>query len=76
MKFDMHLYWKHEECVDVFISVNHVVFDDDGRNSILRGHWCTQTPNHWFFTIQDRIKITDEQYSKWHRYEPKGEIRL
>jgi hypothetical protein len=76
LKFDLHKYWRHENARDVFISVNSVVFDDDGRNAILRGTWCTQAVECWFFTVQARFKITPEQYPKWRPYEPRGRVKL
>lgn len=75
MKFDMHQYWKHERCRDVFFSVRQAVFDDDGRNAILRGCWLTQGVEVWLFTVEDRIKITPENYGKWHPYVPKGRFK-
>lgn len=76
MKFDLHKYWRHENSLDVFFSVRTVSFDDDGKNAILHGTWCTQALTRWFFTKQDRIKITPDQYPKWKRYEPRGNIKL
>lgn len=76
MKFDTHQYWKHVRALDVFFSVNHVSFDDNGRDAILHGCWCTQGVDTWFFTHQDRIKITPHEYDNWMRYEPRGRITL
>lgn len=78
MKFDMHEFWKHENCSDVFFKPKSVVFDDDGRNAILHGHWLTQGYETWFFAPVPtaRIKITPEQYPKWKPYTPIGHIKL
>ena len=76
MKFDMHKYWKHEDCLDVFFCVNHCVFDDNGKDAFLRGTWCTQMLFGWGFTVGDRIKVTPKNYPKWKPYEPKGQVYL
>lgn len=76
MKFDMHLYWKHEKCKDVFFCASKVRFDDDCVNVILSGTWCTQGTAGWWFTEDDKIKVTPEQYDLWKKYTPKGRVRL
>lgn len=76
MKFDQYKYWKHRECFDVFIAVRSVAFDDDGKNAILHVTWCTQTNEHWFFTIADRLKIVPGEYDNWLRYTPEGSPKL
>lgn len=76
MKFDGHDYWKHDNCTDVFISVNSVAFDDDGRNAVLWVTWCTQGIFNWWFTVTGRIIIRPEHYDRWKRYEPKGDPKL
>lgn len=76
MKFDMHKFWKHQDCKDVFISVRSVAFDDDGRNAIVWAPWFIQgTSGYWSATLEDRIKITPEHYDKWKPYEPVGKYR-
>lgn len=72
MKFDNHKYWKHEDCMDVFISVNSIPFDDDGRHAILSVTWCVQGTASWWTCEVGRAKITPENYEKWRPYEPKG----
>lgn len=78
MKFDMHRFWKHVNSMDVFfaISPGGVRFDDNGKDAILDGCWCTQTHEVWFFTEKARLKITPEEYLKWQVYEPKGWPKL
>lgn len=76
MKFDTHKYWKHRDCVDVFFAVNHCSFDDDGRNALLHGTWCTQMMFGWGFTVRDRVVVKPVQYDKWEPYEPKGRVYL
>ncbi len=71
-KFDKHKYWKHEDCMDAFISVKSVAFDDDDHNSILNVDWCVQGTAQWWFTPSptQRIKITPSNYNKWKRHNP------
>lgn len=76
MKFDTHLFWKHEQCKDVFFRVTSIAFDDNGKDAFLHGSWCTQGVSLWFFTVQARIKITPEHYPKWKPYEPRGKLKL
>ena len=72
MKFDHHIYFKHENCVDVFFMVTTVSFDDDGRNAIIWGYWMVQGIfNYWCCSNLDRIKISPDQYDKWKSYTPK-----
>lgn len=72
----MHKFWKHAKCKDVFFSVRTVAFDENGKDAILHGTWCTQTPTRWFFIEDDRLMIRPEEYSNWKCYEPKGKIKL
>lgn len=76
MKFeDLHRYWKHDNCLDVFFAISSVV-SDDGIKAELFGCWCTQGIDNWWFTIDDRIKIKPEQYDSWKGYTPKGIVKL
>lgn len=77
MKFDTQKYWKHADCMDVFISVTGVSFDDDGRHSFLWVNWMTQgTAGYWASSMGDRIKITPENYEKWKPYKIRGNYRF
>lgn len=78
MKFDQHEFWKHESCTDVFFKPSKIIFDDNGRDAILVGHWLTQGFERWFFAPihTARIKITPKNYSKWKPYLPVGRIQL
>lgn len=75
MKFDMHLYWKHVRCRDVFLTATVVRFDDDGRNAILRGTWAIQGHTGWRFIEEARIKITPKEYDNWKPYTPAGRFK-
>jgi len=79
MKFDRRrsgtIYWKHENCIDVFFCVSKVSFDDDGRKAVLKGTWCTQAVGCWFFTVPARLVIRQE-YDRWKPYTPFGQPRL
>lgn len=75
-KFEKHKYWKHKNCLDVFICVTSEVFDENGKDAILRATWCTQFQNGWGFTVADRVKITPKEYKNWEPYTPKGKIYL
>lgn len=78
-KFDRRtsgtIYFKHDNCLDVFFAVNKVSFDDDGRKAVLKGTWCTQGVERWWFTCPARIVIRKE-YDKWEPYTPKGMPKL
>lgn len=78
MKFDMHKCWRHVRSSDVFFSVKSVSFDDNGKDAILHGHWCTQAIHQWFFigVPTARIKVTPVEYDNWKPYEPVGRIKL
>lgn len=78
MKFDMHEFWKHEECLDVFFKPTSIAFDDNGKDAILHGSWLTQGTDLWFFIFvpRARIKITPNQYGRWKPYTPRGRIKL
>jgi len=66
------LYWKHSNCMDAFISIRKVAFDDDGKNAILDVSWCAQGTSSWWFcpVPVQRIKVTPEHYGKWCLYSP------
>lgn len=78
MKFDMHEFWKHEECRDVFFKPTSIAFDDNGKDAILHGSWLTQGVERWFFIFvpRARIKIPPHQYDRWKPYAPRGVIKL
>lgn len=73
MKFDNDRYWKHDNCVDVFISIIGISFDDDGKSAIVNASWCVQGTASWWHTgTMGRIVIKPDHYNKWNPYEPKG----
>lgn len=76
MKFDRHKYWKHNAMIDVFFCVSKVSFDDDGKKAVLKGTWCTQGVEGWWFTVPDRLMIRPPHYERWEKYYPKGKPRL
>lgn len=73
MKFDNDSYFfKHSNCLDVFIVVNNVVMDT-GEVAIIWVNWMIQgTEHYWEASNNERIKVTKEEYSKWISYTPKG----
>lgn len=71
MKFDMHQYWKHQNCMDVFILI-HSIVQDTGKVAILNVQWMIQGTAHYWATKQDRIKINPKEYAAWKPYTPKG----
>lgn len=76
MKFDEHKYWKHDDCMDVFILVTGVDLDAD-KNTILWCTWLTQgLEGYWCADPGDRIVIKPNHYDKWKPYEPKGQCRF
>ncbi len=76
MKFDRHRFWRHTRAMDIFFSVNSVAFDDNGKDAILHGTWCTQGQTKWFYMISARIKVTPSEYDNWNPYTPVGSLTL
>lgn len=74
MKFeDDSYFFKHENCMDVFLVVDTVVMDS-GNVAIIYGNWMTQgTAKYWAASNRERIKIDKDQYKRWIPYTPKGE---
>lgn len=75
MKFEKHQYWKHVRCLDVFYSRVEVVADQ-GKCAILRGSWCTQGSEGWWFVQPQRLVIKPKEYDNWRPYELKGMLKL
>lgn len=74
MKFDLHLFWKHENCIDIFFNPHSVY--DNSKNAILIGDWYVQgIHNYWLCQDSDIIKINPENYPKWKPYTPKGGLK-
>lgn len=72
MKFDSDDCWKHENCLDVFFFV-HSSYQDDGKTAHLVGHWLTQgIESHWMVSDTEKIFINEEEYPRWHKYNPIG----
>ena len=72
MKFGNHKYWRHQNAMDVFFCISSVAFDDDGKNAILNGWWCTQGLDGWWHTVFTTLKIKPDQYDAWYSYTPYG----
>jgi hypothetical protein len=75
MKFEMHQFFKHINCMDAFIRVRTVVMDDHNA-AILYVDWMVQGMEKYWFTpaFSQRMLIRQDQYENWKPYEPKGEI--
>lgn len=75
-KFDSHIFWKHENCVDVFLRIYSSSFSLTGDTILVQGSWKVQgLDNHWYCSYTELITITAQQYDKWIPYAPKGENR-
>lgn len=76
MKFENHQFWKHDDCLDVFISVYGVDFDS-GTVAKIRASWLTQGHEIYFYnSTSDFILVNSLNYEKWKPYIPKGKLKL
>lgn len=71
-KFDNYLFWKHKNCIDVFVYIDHIRTDED--NLIVRGDWmCQGIESYWTTPLtNDTFVIKSDQFDNWIPYEPKG----
>lgn len=75
-KFETKTYWKHDDCLDVFIYVYAIEFDD-GEIAKLRISWLTQGSEIYFYnSSSESVLINSLNYSKWKPYTPKGKLKL
>lgn len=76
-KFFRNRYYKHEDCVNAFIYVEKVSFDENGTHATVHAYWLTQDVDKpWFSSDRVRINIKPDHYNKWHIYEPKGDVHV
>ncbi len=74
-KFESSIYWKHNNCMDVFFYIISVK-KDNGIEATLQGYWMIQgTVGYWTASHRDRINIGPKQYHNWRQYEPSGDER-
>lgn len=68
-------YFKHKNCMDVFVRVRTVVMDS-GDKAILWLSWMIQGTESYWLTREDkdRVFIKADQYENWEPYEPKGKL--
>ena len=70
MKFETDTFWKHEKFMDVFFKVASIRPDDNNKDILLNGSYCTQGTATWWFTVDATIRVTPDEYHKWHSYSP------
>lgn len=71
MKFDSSQYYKHNKCLDAFIYVHEVLWDD-GKIANLIAYWlCQGVFKYWYCPVGAvKIFINENEYSNWEPYTP------
>ncbi len=73
MKFEFSPFWKHSNCLDVFIWPNTVY--DTGPEVYIMGNWMIQgTEKFWPASEEQLIVVTKKEYDNWKSYSPKGDL--
>lgn len=72
-KFEHHYYFKHKNCMDVFIIVDEALEQPNG-DFLVYAQWLTQgTAKFWNASNQEKFIIEKKQYDNWLPYTPAGE---
>lgn len=73
MKFDKSYFWKHKNCMDVFILAG-IEQPVEGGVMLIGSDWLTQGVDVFWTTpvVHDNIFIKDSEYDNWIAYTPKG----
>jgi len=78
MKFETRTFWKHVNCMDVFLAVFYVVHDN-GVTASVSAEWMVQ--GHEIYGTAPvnprgdnlvRVDISAEEYDNWKPYDPIG----
>jgi len=78
MKFELHTFWKHTDCMDLFLCVHHEF--PHGSATRLSAEWMLQCAtkyitvrvgNYWESGLQT-VDILPTEYEKWRPYNPRG----
>ena len=74
MKFRGHPFWKHKRCMDVFVFVKDVTFDN-GHTAELFVDWMTQGPvTFWVNQFNETLMVSSKEYVNWQIYLPQGKL--
>lgn len=76
MKFEAGGTYRHKNCLDTFITVNAVEYDN-GKAAGIWAYWLTQgIDGYWYCQDSTHYFINESNYDFWNEYEPKGELCL
>ena len=76
VKFESGGVYRHKNCLDTFITVGTVAYDN-GETASLWAYWLTQGTNgYWYCQDSTNHFINQLNYDLWYEYEPTGELCL